>query len=395
MPIWVRARYETAPGDDDDAWSRDRTRISFRKVRPPRVRIVGPRLVETDKPRDFRAAVRAPYRNMDVDIEGEWTLPDGSQSADSRELTYTATEADLANERVDLVYTTWITGYKGKGAVDSDATSLRIWQYEWPAFEISTRQGSDYAPSDVIARLRSRGATRYRDLDEPEVDWSVPEGLTVNEESRLTSRVLNAAQAGEYALRATISDARGHTATVSKKLVFKPAPPYQFDIRYTASNRYDRAPMEIRVRPYISGGHPRDRIESYSYTLDGQPVESASRFGEMQIEQAGTHRIGITIATQMGNTASGDVELEAHENQKPTCELKSRSARTYWRFYARCEDPDGRMGGYKWFLNGERVGTSSYRITVRNDGEGAPTVKVIGEDDSGAQSDTAIWHGDP
>lgn len=210
-----------------------------------------------------------------------------------------------------------------------------------------------------------------------------------------STREFKASLPGEYVLRATITDARGHTADVSKTLEFKPAPPYQFDIRYTASNRYDRAPMKIRLRPYISGGHPRDRIESYRYTLDGQPVDSESRFGEMMIEKPGDHRIGIRIQTQMGNAASGHVDLDAHKNQKPACKIKARSARTYWRFYADCNDPDGRVVGYKWFLDGERIGTSSYRITVRNEGKGAPTVKMIGEDDAGAAADTVLWPGDP
>lgn len=395
LPVWVRARYETAPADDDYAWTRERTRISFRKVRAPRVRIIGPRLIETGKPREFRASVRAPYRKMNIQIKGTWTLPDDSQSDASDELTYTANDSDLAKERVNLGYTAWIVGYKDQEAVDTDNLSLRIWQYEWPEFEITIRQGSDYAPADLVARIRSRGTARYRDLDQPEIEWSVPEGLTAVGEARSTVRSFETSLPGEYVLRATITDARGHTADVSKTLVLKPAPPYQFDFRYTASNRYDRAPMEIRVRPYISGGHPRDRIESYSYTLDGQPVEAQSRFGEMMITQAGKHRVGVTIQTQMGNTAEGHLDLTAKANQSPTCAINARSASAYWRFYARCEDPDGRMAGYNWTLNGEKVGTSSYRITVRNDGAGAPTVKVIGEDDSGATSAPVTWHGDP
>jgi|GEM_PF-2817935 len=395
LPVWVRARYETAPADDDYAWTRERTRISFRKVRAPRVRIIGPRLIETGKPREFRASVRAPYRKMNVEIKGVWTLPDDSQSDDSDELTYAANDADLAKERVNLGYTAWIVGYKDQEAVDTDNLSLRIWQYEWPDFEITTREGSEYAPTDLVARIRSLGTARYRDLDQPEIEWSVPKGLTAVGEARSTVRSFETSQPGEYILRATITDARGHTADVSKTIVLKPAPPYEFDFRYTASNRYDRAPMDIRVRPYISGGHPRDRIESYSYSLDGQPVETQSRFGEMTIAEAGEHRVGLQIKTQMGNTADGHIALTAKENKSPTCAINARSATTYWRFYARCEDPDGRMARYSWTLNGETVGTSSYQITVRNDGEGAPTVKVIGEDDSGAVSPPATWHGDP
>ncbi|WP_204162918.1 hypothetical protein, partial [Proteus mirabilis] len=38
--------------------------------------------------------------------------------------------------------------------------------------------------------------------------------------------------------------------------------PYAIDLQYSGSNKYEREPLDVLLRPYISGGHPRDRIST-------------------------------------------------------------------------------------------------------------------------------------
>ncbi|WP_353180918.1 Ig-like domain-containing protein [Salinisphaera sp. T5B8] len=392
VSINVRGRYESAPADDVEAWDSARTRLSFREPRGPNVRISGRSLIETGKSYDYQAIVRPPYRNMDITIGGRWTLPDGSK-IEGAQMAYTPTHEDLLNERIKLYYHAWIEGYEDQGAVDDAEQTLRIWQYSWPEFRFHNRITAMYAPADVVARLRSMTSTRIRELEEPVIEWEIPSGLNVTEEGTDAVRVFSVAEPGEYTLRAYIKDARGHSSTVEETLRFEQAPDYAFDISYSASNRYNRAPMDIRVRPNVSGGHPRDRIQRYIYRLNDEQIDTDGRYGSVSIAEPGEHRVSVSIETEMGEQAIGELTIEANENAAPSCEIESIGGDTYWRLSAQCDDDDGRVVGHEWYVNGERVGLSGNRITVRNSGDGPPQVRMIGIDDAGARAPEAIWTG--
>ncbi|WP_353251178.1 Ig-like domain-containing protein [Salinisphaera sp. T31B1] len=392
VSVYVRGRYENAPASDVEAWDSARTRLSFREPRGPNVRISGRSLIETGKSYDYQAIVRPPYRNMDITIGGRWTLPDGTK-LEGAQMAYTPTREDLLNERIKLYYHAWIEGYEDQGAVDDAEQTLRIWQYSWPEFRFHNRITAKYAPADVVARLRSMTSTRIRELEEPVIEWEIPSGLNVTEEGTDAVRVFNVAEPGEYTLRAYIEDARGHSSTVEQTLVFGQAPDYAFDISYSASNRYNRAPMDIRVRPNVSGGHPRDRIQRYIYRLNDEQIDTDGRYGSMSIGEPGEHRVKVSIETEMGEQAIGELTIEAKENAKPSCEIESIGGDSYWRLSAQCDDEDGRVVGHEWYVNGDRVGLSGNRITVRNSGDGPPRVRMIGIDDGGARAPEAIWTG--
>ena len=44
---------------------------------------------------------------------------------------------------------------------------------------------------------------------------------------------------------------------------------YVIDLQYSGSNANDREPLDVLLRPYISGGHRRDRILTRQYSVDG------------------------------------------------------------------------------------------------------------------------------
>ena len=384
MEAWVRDA--TAPDDDRYAYTRERVYADFRVVKGPRVFMTGPRVIETGKEYEYLVRLSLPYKGMEGEVEGYFTLPNG-EKVEGDTLTYTPTEADLALGSMELLYTAWVKGYRDQGTEASRDIRARVWEYVWPEFNLYMRSSADMAPAEVTARVREiafRGQ-----LDEPQYQWEFPESdaFVVTENRWDDMRTFQINEPGTYPVKVTITDARGNVAVLEETLEIGEAPPYVVEINYSASNDYNREPLELRMRPYVTGGHPRDRVEQRIYTVDGKEVES-SGYSARAVLEKGSHEVGLTIRTRMGKEVTQTMTVDVAENQPPVCSVRIDDRYSSWALYAECEDVDGDMDAFEWTVNGEPVSVRSNRLTLLKSSyeDVLPRVELVGYDDAGDAS---------
>lgn len=378
----ARARMRDAPPEDRFAWREVRRRVNFVPVRPPMIRIVGPARVEYPQSANFRGVMGLPYRNMDVELRGWWTLPD-EKRVDGPLLSWGPTSEDLAADTVTLTYHAEIVGFEG--ATGSQDKRVRVWEYLWPEFSLEPIRSSQYAPADVTVRLRQIG--RPMQLDSPSYSWTLPPAATLLEDANQTLRIVRTETPGAYPFSASVSDARGNSSTVSNTVNMLTAPNYGMTLAISPSNAFSRAPLDVTVKPSITGGHPHDRILSLTYFLNGAPTGAAGSYSKLTLG-VGTHTLEARATTQMGWSFGATQTINVVPNTPPTCTATMREWTSGWIYYADCRDDDGRIVGYRWTLDGERVAANSNRISVSKFARSSPPVVTLkGVDDAGAESE--------
>jgi len=378
----ARARLLDAPEEDPFAWRELRRRVNFVKIRPPMARVVGPARVEYPKTAEFKGVMGLPYRNMDVTLRGWWTLPDGTR-VDGTALTWGPTAEDIAADTVTLTFHADIVGFDGTEA--SEDKRVRVWEYLWPEFRVEPVRSSQYAPATVTARLRQVG--RQTELDHPTYDWTTPAAAEVLEDGSPMIRVVRTPTSGAYDFAALVADARGHSSSVRTTVNMLKPPDYAMSLALTASNPYNRAPLDVTVRPTITGGHPNDRIKALTYSVDGQKVGTSGSYARVTVGE-GEHVVSVNAETTMGWTFGAEKTVTAVANKPPICAVSGREWTSGWLYTADCRDADGRIIEYRWTMDGDALALNSNRISVSKfNRDEPPLVTLSGVDDSGSSSE--------
>jgi hypothetical protein len=290
---------------------------------------------------------------------------------------------------VEIAYEAWVSGFEEAGTRVGRDLRARVWKYAWPNWGLNLRTNARVAPVDVTARARMLSFRGQ--LENPEYVWELSgPGMQVVEDKWADMRTLQLTEPGSYTVTVSITDARGNHTVLEETLEVGEADPYEVSINYTASNEYLRAPVEIRMRPQVSGGHPRDRVQERIYHVNGELVESMGYGARVELGE-GTHDVSLTIRTRMGEAFTESMVLDVKPNQPPVCEVQVEDRASSWRLHAACEDPDGRMRTYEWTVNGEPVSVRSNRLTLQKSvySDVLPTVEVVGFDDAGGASQPA------
>ena len=383
VTTYYRVRHVDAPGDNRYSWADTIHRVSFRRLKPPRVHISGERRVEIGEPYEFRAAITAPYRGLERDYDGEWTMPDGTKQYGDT-VTYIPTEDDLDIRQLELSYQAWMPEYPDE--IGRDNQRLFLWQYQWPNWRLGIDRKSYYPPAIVEVRAKTLGSKPS--LEEPRYTWELPSGVSVERDSIDDMRVLKVTSTGEFSVGLTIADARGNESTIEGSFEILPVPPIELDLRLREGNEYFREPLEVGLDTIMRGGHPDDRAEKYSYFVDGELVAQDDRPRQSTIIMAGNHTVRVEVETEFGQTVQQTQNIEVFVNQVPVCELKGDMYSTSYSYKAYCDDVDGTVRDYRWTINGEVIDTvRGYRLTTpRADYQHVPTVSVVAIDDVGAES---------
>ncbi len=240
------------------------------------------------------------------------------------------------------------------------------WQYVWPNFTMSMKQLTVQAPSDIILMVNHDRPEMNRRFEGLSYEWSFPANVNGRQNDAFTNRATGqVVYAGEYDVTVTIRDARGHETVLTQHIVAEQAVPYTVTLKVGKSNYYDRAPMTVTVRPTIYGGHPLDSVVGQLWKVDGIPVDEFTNRSYMvsNITDAGNHVVSYTLNSKMGETTTVNSPLNLVQNQPPVCELMAKPSSYVVYVEAKCTDPDGKVIGYAWEVNGQPIGSTSYRIS--------------------------------
>lgn len=381
--IWARVRSEMAPESDRKAFMTTKKSVEFKPIRGPRVRVDGPRIVEVGKAYEFEAMTGMPYHGLEGTIEGEFTFPDGSKASGLR-ATYVPTDEDMLKGKIEVSYDAWIVGWEDQGATGRHEMSARVWKYEFPEFAFEFRGDYLIAPTEGSLRLRTKGFSGT--LEEPTYTWEIPAGVNVVAAGSDTHREFTIDQAGEYVVRVTVRDGRDNEAVVEYPLSIAEPDPWVVEMRHTASNSDMREPLDVVIRPLISGGHPRDRVMERYYFVNGQPIEPSGLYGRATLNH-GEHELKVRYVTMHGKMGEETETIQVAKNKLPTCTVTGRESDTAVRVTASCEDTDGRVRSYDWTINGRVTSSSARAITVNfREGEPMPVITVVGVDDANGRS---------
>lgn len=382
IKIALRAKPKEAPEGDRAAFHLVRSSVDFLPVKPPRPYISAPLRMEKGKTYTISAKTTMPYQNMSGEVKGYFTLPNG-QMVEGETTTYMATEEDLQKEFVETKYTAWIDGFRERGAEASSTARSRTWEYIFPNFGLEIRRSASVSPATVTAILRPIGFTGR--LEDPTYTWTLPEGTVVLEE-KPTIRVFKLNSHGVFSIKVTIGDARGNQKVLEQPVVLGEPNPYKVDLQHSASNAFNREPLDVQLRPYVTGGHPLDRVASATYFVNGEAIEATSSSARATLS-AGDYAIRYVINSRMGADAAGQIDLTVQPNKPPVCKVTERATIGSRVYNADCTDPDGRVKLHEWTINGQVAGTSSSRLSVNlKNGETAPNVVLVAIDDAGARS---------
>lgn len=382
----ARLKYSDSP-EDKRVYKTLRAGVAFRPVRPPRVQIIGPRRPEVGKEATWVANLMMPYPKMEMTMGGVFILPDGSEIA-SPEVKYTPSQEDMDKEESYISVRSWINGYEDRGGLGLTQHRLIFWSYDWPDWKINTKYSAKYAPADLTMTVRSLGL--FREFEGLTIEWDIPPyaGLEMIKDSNQTSRIVRIKEPGVYTFGAHITDARGNYSYAESEMEFLEANPWDVKLSWSGDNDANRAPLGVLIRPSITGGHPKDQIITKTFSLDGQALPSSGDYGRATLNEDGVYTVKLDVASAMGHTAKGEVDISVARNKPPICKVEVVVGRTSWMAKANCTDEDGRMSKNLWFINGEQQALSSNSISVpmwRYPG-GEPVITLVGIDNSGAES---------
>ena len=372
--------------DDLRAQGKGVASLSFQPVAPMKAYLSGQRSAEVGKEYVWEGRSRTPYSRMDVATTSYFTLPNGER-VNGDVLTYVPTDADLADGSMLITYTALVNGF-GADSTGSTTTEVSTWKYIWPEFTPDVTVNSEYAPADVVVKVLSDRRMGY--IEGLQYEWSLPAGMEVLSE-RDYMRKLKATATGNQDIVVRISDDRGNETMLNVPLTFTVAPDFEISLDYTQSNAFTRAPLDVTIRPSVTGGHPLDRVSSYSYSLNGTPIDGTLRTRTLELGE-GPNQIEVTMLSRMGISTTKALNIEVNPNTPPVCEIDYRASTSSWTFMALCNDPDGDVKRYEWTIDGRASSYSGSRLYLTvPEGEYAPAITVRAVDDAGDSSEAAYW----
>lgn len=389
VSIKMRARAIEAPVDDIYAYSTERGKIRVVEQRAIKARISGPRKVEVGKEYTFEGIRNDPYKGMYYFPQNKWMLPDG-KSATTTFANYMPTLTDEAAGTITVQYTAqaYVSSIENNTIGEAEHTA-NVWQYVWPDFdlEISTKYG--YAPTSgaITVTQNPRGLP----LEGLEVEWIIPNEVVITRNRGLLSRYISSDVPGTHTITAIVRDARGNETVLTKTLTLATMPPLELYLKEYGSITNRREPYTGTYRVSVAGGHRDDRVEDIAFFLDGVAQDPGEPVGVF-IMGAGEHTVRGRVNTRMGITQQEEVTFTVAVNQVPSCILDEYDRTSYYLLVAKCDDPDGYIRGYEWYLDGVKRSDTSYKSSFDKALKGVSEVKVRTIDDSGEFSDFVFWN---
>ena len=388
--ITLKTRPSDTAANDPNAWTVASDYLTVATPGRPSLMVTGSKLVEVGKTYAYSGTVHPSWGGAaSVDnIITQWTLPDGTV-VPGNQLSWTPTANDLAIAHPQVTFSAWVNGFRSATTV-STTINVSPWLYIWPNWTIAVKQATLQAPADIFLLVNHDTPSMNQHFDGLTYTWSFPDGVTGLQSAAFPNEASGqAVYAGTYNVQVTIADNRGNQTVLTQQVVAAQAKPYTVTLSVFDSNIYSRAPMNVTVRPTITGGHPLDQVISQNWSVDGV-VDSAyinRNFLYTTIPEPGSHIVSYTMNSKMGQTVTVNTPVKLVPNQPPTCTLSAVPNAYVVYAEAKCTDVDGKVVGYAWQVNGQSIASSSYRVSFSKLGPPqSASVTIIATDDAGATS---------
>ncbi|MBW1952082.1 MAG: DUF4165 domain-containing protein [Deltaproteobacteria bacterium] len=382
----IRARFKDAPDADGRAWQEEAAYVRVLPPRPPSGRIVMPSYMEynTVSPRTYHLTAEA-WLPMGLSaeqypIKGEWELPDGSR-LQGFETDYAPRDGD-ANSRVVFKFHAWIEGFKEQTLATFIKSAL-VGCYSWSDFVINVKSNYPVAPA-LVTLTAEPTDINFWNLESPTYTWQLPEGTEIVRQSN-DGRVVwvNFNKPGQYPVSMTVTDARGSTAQAAGTVVLAEPEPFEVSFSPLFSNPLNREPLDVLMRPRVTGGHPQDRLVDFVYSVNDPQAEVINLSGSSRIKglTAGDRTIHLKAVSRLGKVVETDYNVQVTANVPPTCEISNWTSGGYLWYQAQCYDSDGRVIARRWYLDDRLISSGSSIRRGPGDLEGKLRFEAV--DDAG------------
>jgi hypothetical protein len=354
--VTVKSRMNTSNPNNVFAWGISQYQVIYGAPERPFANLTGPVRAEVGKTYTFNVNVRTRYNLAltSLTLGGRWTLPDGTVVNGLAPTTYAPTDADLAKAAfVTIKHESWVVGYESTTTTVA-SLNIPIWKYVWPGWKLTSSVVTTVAPTNVLLTVMPDNLALLPTLEGLTFTWTMPAAMRalIAPGSKLQAII---EFGGTHAVDVTISDARGNATTLSTSLVIGDPKPYIASTTVVNQSKWTHAPLTVGASTVVLGGHPLDAVTSYTYKLNGAPLTLPNRsIVSLTLDQPGTYALEVDIASKMGATANRVTTITVPANVAPACTVTGVPSinRLMVVVTATCQDPDGAITKYEWFVNG-------------------------------------------
>lgn len=348
----------------------------------------------------YKATVKASWDTKALPIQGnglmgEWELPDGT-IVPGLNMVYTPTEADYAlisQGRLPL-FRGWLDGNKDATMATTTPRSKMYEPWVMPEYSFVLKKGAAVitAPDSAVLvltpnRVLDPKMASYRAIT---YKWTLPSGEGVLSQAVRDTLTITANKPGVFPVSVVVSDKHGaeKTANFSFEAV---ASTFNVDsLSFKTAPESKRVPVMVIPRIATSSSHKKERPSLFEMIVDGNVVASGSQPKPVTISEEGAHEIGVKVTSNFKTVATRTEQFVATPNQAPICPKPFRisfgkiGAVKTVKATAQCKDPDGKIKGYAWTINGQPSNSTtdaqSYQLA---EGETSVQMEVTIKDDSG------------
>jgi len=345
--VSARARAQDADPANPASWV-DKAQ-SIRVVNPvlAGASITGPQNVEVGKTYEYQATIADvitnPNATRNYTLRGGFVLPDGSL-VEGTSANITITPGMRA-----ISYVVWVDGQPDLRKVSTYGISP--WTYTWPTWGPNVRVLQEALPASIRVVLSPSVPLSSLRNEPINLTWSVPQNVSVTPMSDALGATLTLTEPGTYNnLIATISDSRGNVTNVALPPITVASPN---DVSGTIEviSPYKGAmvaPGAYTVKYRITQMPPGARFQTNELYFNGEKVgEFTGTYAIVQIQEPGTHTIGVRTVTQSG---FGDTQttVTLAPPPAPTCTVARGTSSGGQSITPTCTAEVGVPASYEW-----------------------------------------------
>jgi len=392
--IHARYRYAETPNSvDEPAWDYSRWRVRSVDEVPVNIRPRVPRRIDSGYEAHFNAQASNPTSSIPDDIIVQWTMPDG-QVLSGQEVTYITPPHVVPNgEYATFHVAAWVEGYKQTTYAER-LIDIQVLSYEFPDTRMRLRSPIQIAPARVTSVISMDNVYAPGVRFDSEVILSSP-SMELVRQHRLNNTVL-INDPGLHRIDVRVFDNRDNEVVLTEFVEIVEAEPMTGSINLRTSNSYNRAPLRLSARVSSSPGHPDDRRALVEWFINGEYVDEFTRnFARLEIEEPGTYEVKARVTSRFGQVGEFTESVVVNPNKPPVCNPQINLTSSYVTFQANCNDEDGRIVSYEWWINGEERSFSSSFRTRRSTATEVMRVEFKAWDDSGDYTEGSLfWPGE-